>query len=200
MPHGREIAAPRPLEMPMFSSSRRLAAVALTLVSVAAGPATPAVAALPGFQSTQSPSMQPTIRQGDRFLVDNGYYASNRPSRGDVAVYQHPRRHHLFYIKRIVALAGDRIAIVRGHVILNGVAVDEPYAVPGDPHAFHANMAEITVPGGFVFVLGDNRAMSSDSRAVATHGLVPVENLRARATYIVWSNDLTRIGSWIGTH
>jgi signal peptidase I len=183
----------------MRCSSRRLAAVALILTALGVGPANPAVAALPGFQSTESPSMRPTIRQGDRFLVDNGYYASNRPNRGDVAVYQHPQQRHLQYIKRIVTLPGDRIAMAHGHVILNGVAIEEPYAVPGDPNAFHANMAEITVPDGHVFVVGDNRSMSSDSRAMATHGLVPVENLRARASYIVWSNDLARIGNWIGT-
>ena len=159
---------------------------------------TPAVAAPTGWFSVESTSMRPTLRQGDRFLVDRGFYRTHSPRRGDVAVYAHPRQADYVYIKRIVALAGDRIAIRAGRVILNGVAIEERYAIPGDPNAFYNNTSEITVPDGYVFVLGDNRSMSSDSR-VAAHGLVPVENLRARATYILWSRDLARIGTYVGT-
>lgn len=176
----------------------RLSLRTLALVALAGLAATPAAATLPGFHSIESSSMQPTLRAGDRFLVDRSFYDSHAPSRGDVVLYGLPRRPDVVYIKRIAALPGDRIAIRRGRVILNGVAIDEPYAVPGDPNAYYNTMTEITVPAGFVFVLGDNRSMSSDSR-VPAHGLVPLANLRARATYIVWSNDLARIGTFVGT-
>lgn len=178
----------------------KLAAFALGVAFGAAAvfAITTATAAPTGLHATDSASMQPTLRQGDRFLADHGFYRSNAPRRGEVAVYQHPRQPGIVYVKRIVALAGDRIAIRDGRVILNGVAIDESYAVAGDPGAFHANMPEITVPTGHVFVLGDNRAMSSDSR-VRGHGTVPVANLRGRASFIVWSHDFTRIGRYVGT-
>jgi signal peptidase I len=180
-----------------MSRRPRFAALAFGL-AIAAVIATPAAAALAALFSVESSSMQPTLRQGDRFLADRGFYQTHTPGRGEVAIYAHPRRADTVYIKRIVAIAGDRIQLRDGRVILNGTAIDEPYAVPGDPASFYANTAEVTVPDGFVFVLGDNRALSSDSR-VAGHGLVPVENLRARATYILWSSDLARIGTYVGT-
>jgi len=173
-------------------------ALGLAMAAMAAMAAAPVVAAPVVMHVTESMSMQPTIRQGDRFLADRGFYASNAPRRGDVALYLHPRQADVVYIKRIAAIAGDRIAIRDGRVILNGIAIEEPYAVIGDPNAFYNNTREMTVPEGFVFVLGDNRSLSSDSRAAA-HGLVPVANLRGRATYILWSRDLTRIGTFVGS-
>ena len=174
----------------MLAFGLALMATCLSVSSAAASPL--------GVFSAQSSSMQPTIHRGDRFLADRGYYRTHPPSRGDVAIYQHPREARDIDVKRIVALAGDRIEIREGRVILNGEAIAESYAVPGDPNAFYNHTREITVPAGHVFVLGDNRANSSDSRAAQRHGLVPVENLRARANYIVWSNDLMRIGTFVG--
>lgn len=152
-----------------------------------------------GMLSVDSYSMQPTIQRGDRFLADRTYYRGNAPARGDVAVYMHPRQGELLYVKRIIALPGDRVAIRNGRAVVNGFALEEPYAIFGDPAALYNNAREITVLEGHVFVLGDNRANSMDSRAVNDHGLVPIANLRARATDTAWSRNLSRIGRWIGT-
>jgi signal peptidase I len=165
-----------------------------TCLALTRDAATPA-----GVHSIDSSSMQPAIRRGDRFVADRNYYRHNQPARGDVAVYLHPRRPETLYVKRIVALAGDRVAIRDGRAIVNGFALEEPYAILGDAGAFYNQAREITVPDGHVFVLGDNRANSFDSRAANDHGPVPVENLRARATDIAWSRTLSRIGRWIGT-
>jgi len=152
-----------------------------------------------GVHSIDSSSMHPAIQRGDRFIADRNHYRRNVPTRGDVAVYVHPRRPETLYVKRIVALAGDRVAIRDGRAIVNGFALEEPYAVLGDPASLYNQTREITVPDGHVFVLGDNRANSFDSRAANDHGPVPVENLRARTTDIAWSRTLSRIGRWIGT-
>ena len=178
--------------------------VALLAVGTALGVATCLAltrdAATPaGVHSIDASSMQPAIQRGDRFVADRNYYRRHPPARGDVAVYVHPRRPELLYVKRVIALAGDRVAIRDGRAIVNGFALDEPYALLGDPAAFYNQIREITVPDGHVFVLGDNRANSFDSRAANDHGPVPVENLRARATDIAWSRNLSRIGRWIGT-
>jgi signal peptidase I len=178
--------------------------VALLAVSIALNVATCLaltgdVATPAGVHLVDSYGMQPAIQRGDRFLADRNYYRRNVPARGDVTVYQHPRRPEMLYVKRIVALAGDRVAIRDGRAVVNGFALDEPYAILGDPAALYNNAREITVPDGHVFVLGDNRANSLDSRAVNDHGPVPVENLRARATDIAWSRTVSRIGQWIGS-
>jgi signal peptidase I len=146
-----------------------------------------------------TPSMEPTLRVGEYFLADASYYRSRAPSRGDVAVYLHPRQSHLYYIKRIVAVEGDRVAVKGGRAVVNGMVVEEPYVDAGAADIRFANMPEIRVPAGHVYVLGDNRANSVDSRDTVAHGPVPVANLIGRVTDIAISRHLPRIGRWVGT-
>jgi signal peptidase I len=146
-----------------------------------------------------APSMEPLIRQGERFLVDTTYYHAHAPSRGDVVVYMQPKQPGLDYVKRIAAVGGDRIAVTNGRAIVNGTPVSEPFIDAGDPSSRYNNTPETLVPDGYVFVLGDNRANSEDSRVTTTHGPVPVENIVGLVTDIAWSRDLTRIGQWAGT-
>jgi signal peptidase I len=152
-----------------------------------------------GVFRSASGSMEPTLLHGEYFLADSTYYRSHQPSRGDVAVYLHPKEAGRHYIKRIAAVEGDRIAVRAGHAVVNGMVVAEPYVDAGAPEAPFANMPETRVPAGHVFVLGDNRANGADSRDSATHGPVPVSNLTGRVTDIAFSHDLTRMGRWIGT-
>ena len=96
-------------------------------------------------------------------------------------------------------MEGDRIAIKAGHAIVNGMMVAEPYVEAGDAQARFANEAEMRVPLGYVYVLGDNRANSVDSRDRVAHGPVPVGNLIGRVTDIAISRHLARMGRWVGT-
>jgi signal peptidase I len=146
-----------------------------------------------------TPSMEPTLRVGEYFLADATYYRSRAPSRGDVAVYLHPKQTHLYYIKRIVAVEGDRIAIKGGRAVVNGMMVEEPYLDVAAADGRFANMPEVRVPVGHVYVLGDNRSNSVDSRDSVAHGAVPVGNLIGRVTDIAISRHLPRIGRWVGT-
>jgi signal peptidase I len=154
-----------------------------------------------GYFRAAAPSMAPTLRTGEFFLADSTYYRNRHPSRGEVVVYAHPnpQQAHLHQIKRIVAVEGDRIAVKAGRAIVNGMAVEEPYVDAGTPNAPFADMAEVRVPAGHVFVLGDNRANSVDSRDRVAHGLVRLENLIGRVTDIAFSHNLARMGRWIGT-
>jgi signal peptidase I len=144
-------------------------------------------------------SMAPTLRAGEYFLADATYYQSHQPSRGEVAVYIHPKQSDMPVIKRIVAVEGDRVAIKGGRAIVNGMAMAEPYVDAGPAEGINANMPETRVPAGHVFVLGDNRAISVDSRDTVAHGPVPTDKLIGRVTDIAFSHSLTRMGRWIGT-
>ena len=111
----------------------------------------------------------------------------------------HPHQPNLHFIKRIIAVEGDRIAIKAGRAVVNGTPIEEPYVEPGPPDAPFADMPEIRVAPGYIFVLGDNRANSVDSRDTVAHGQVPVENLISRVTDIAFSRVVNRMGRWIGT-
>jgi signal peptidase I len=152
-----------------------------------------------GYFRASAASMAPTLRQGEYFLADSTFYREREPSRGEVAVYMHPKQKNTHVIKRIVAIEGDRIAIRNGGAIVNGMAVEEPYLEINGARGAFANMAETRVPQGHVFVLGDNRGDSEDSRNHFAHGPVPIGNLIGRVTDIAFSRDLTRMGRWIGT-
>ena len=149
--------------------------------------------------SVNSSSMEPTLETGEYLLADATYYHNRMPMRGEVAVYRHPTQPELYYIKRIVAVEGDRVAIKGGHAIVNGMAVEEPYVEEGAAAGPFANLPETQVPAGFVFVLGDNRAHSVDSRDTVAHGPVPLANLIGRVTDVAISRHLARMGRWIGT-
>lgn len=148
--------------------------------------------------SVPSASMTPTLRVGEWFLADTWYYRNHAPARGDLVVYKTPRDPDTVFVKRIIALAGDRVEFREGRAVVNGVAVAEPYIDVGNPSFLYNNMAPATVPAGHLFVVGDNRANSMDSR-VPAHGTVPVQNLVGRATEIFWGDDAKRYGLWIGT-
>ncbi len=152
-----------------------------------------------GYFRAVAASMAPTVRNGEYLLADATFYRSRQPSRGEVAVYVHPKQSHLHNIRRIIAIEGDRVAVKGGRAIVNGMAVEEPYVDAGPAQAAFADMREARVPAGHVFVLGDNRASSIDSRDGAAHGMVPTANLVGRVTDIAFSNHLARMGRWIGT-
>ena len=100
------------------------------------------------------------------------------PRRGDIVAFRHERSAPSVYLKRIIGLPGDRIAIERGAVRVNGDVLDEPYA-RRDARSFGL----VVVPLAAYYVLGDNRANSDDSRA---WGFVPARDVIGRAILGVW--------------
>lgn len=124
-------------------------------------------------------SMLPGIEDGDRILVSPWSYAFEDVRRGDVVVLQCPSDPRLDYIKRVIALPGDLVAMAGGELWVNGERADEGYLAAVDPEAWFV----ARVPERHVFVLGDNRPRSSDSR---DFGAVPAEALRGRVDWRVW--------------
>lgn len=135
-------------------------------------------------------SMKPTLRAGDLITVDTRY---TRPRIGDVVVFASPTHPSIPYVKRIAALGGDSIAIVDGQVVVNGRA-DKALAVPAAMRRerYSISVPAIRVPAGEVYVLGDWRDNSSDSRF---WGPIPADKIIGKVTYIWFSRDYGRIGT-----
>lgn len=136
-----------------------------------------------GFQvaRVEGRSMEPTLHDQDRLVVNKLAYQVHDPEVGDVVMLLHPNDPAQSLVKRIVAAPGDTVAFREGVVVLNGVAVDEDF-VPGDLRSFE-NLAPIAIPDGFYFVLGDHRNNSSDSRAF---GPVPKKYILGRIQIRWW--------------
>ncbi len=124
-------------------------------------------------------SMEPHILSGEYVLINTFAYRLGQPRRGEIVAFRHEGDARAIFIKRVVGLPGDRVRIVRGQVFLNGSRLDEPYVRHADDHSF----AETTVPTASVYVLGDNRAESEDSRFF---GPVSDDRLIGRAVAGIW--------------
>src|SRR5438270_4587757 len=118
-------------------------------------------------------SMETTLLQNDRVLVSKLDYRFGTPQRGDIIVFNPPIDSSIPYVKRVIAVGGERVDLRDGNVFVNGQLVDIPQA-HGVTQPQAPSMAyPFTVPQGDIFVLGDNRQQSSDSR---TFGPVPDAN------------------------
>lgn len=106
-------------------------------------------------------SMEPTLLPHDRVLVDKFTYRFRGPHRGDVIVLRYPLNQQRNYIKRIVALPGDRVEVKDGKLYINGTLSKEPYL----NGASQGSYGPTKVPADSVFVMGDNRNNSEDSRS-----------------------------------
>lgn len=124
-------------------------------------------------------SMAPTLHDGDRLLVNVYAYRGHTPARGEIIVFRSPGPVVEEYVKRVVGLAGETVAILDGQVYVDGRILPERYVQPGDQET----LGSLVVPAGCVFVLGDNRAHSTDSRL---WGPLPLQRIDGRARCVVW--------------
>jgi signal peptidase I len=127
-----------------------------------------------------SASMAPTLHAGDHVVVDKLAFRIGDAHRGQIAVLREPGSGDLV-LKRIVAVGGDVVGIEDGELVVNRRHPAEPYADPASIDSEY--FGPVTVPAGAVFVLGDNRANSVDSR---DFGVVPVTNLVGRVRARIW--------------
>jgi len=154
-----------------------------------------------------SGSMIPTLLIGDYLLVnkitfgiknpikDDFFYLRRLPNRQDIVVFTYPVDQKVDFIKRVIGLPGDTVKIVNKKVYVNDIPLDEPYVqftdlqvYPGDVSP-RDNFGPVKVPEGHLFVLGDNRDQSYDSRF---WGFVPIKYLKGTALIIYFSWDSER--------
>ena len=126
----------------------------------------------------ESISMQPTLFPGDYVIVNKlVYWFSGGPQRGDVIVFKFPPNPDAIpYIKRVIGLPGEQVHISDGKVYIDGQLMLEPWLKVTTNRG-----GDWSVPAGQIFVMGDNRNNSSDSRS---WGFVPLENIIGRAELI----------------
>lgn len=106
-------------------------------------------------------SMEPNFSDGHYLLIDELSYRLRSPERGEVVVFRSPTDDGTFFIKRIVAMPGERVTIKSGEVFINGKPLEEGYIAPGT-RTFGDR--DLTLESDQYFVLGDNRSYSFDSR------------------------------------
>lgn len=124
-------------------------------------------------------SMEPSLHTDQRLVVEKVSYRLHGPRRGDIVVFKIPNQSDELLIKRVVGLPGETVEIHDGSVYIDGVLLNEPYL----DQETRGRFEPITVPPLHVFVLGDNRNFSNDSRAF---GAVPIKDILGRAWLSYW--------------
>ena len=128
-----------------------------------------------------SESMVPTLEVGDRVFVNKFIYRFSEPERGDIVVFESVNGGEEDLIKRVVALPGDTVAVSGNVLSVNGEPQSEPYLNREIPDGSFFGPSRVS--DGEVFVMGDNRANSADSRVF---GPLPVENIEGEAFMRFW--------------
>jgi len=138
-------------------------------------------------------SMMPTLRDGDRMIVNKIGYNIGEPKRYDIVVFHAPE--NTDYIKRIIGLPGDHIAYVNDQLYINGELLDEPYlkslklelsegeGTLTEDFTLEERTEETIIPEGYVFVMGDNRRNSKDSRII---GLISMDEMIGNTSVVFW--------------
>ncbi|MFA5285874.1 MAG: signal peptidase I [Smithellaceae bacterium] len=149
-----------------------------------------------------SQSMVPTLLVGDHLLVNKFIYGVKipvirttlipvtEPKRGDIIVFIYPQDRTKDFIKRVIGVGGDKIEIRNKDIFLNGRPYKDAFGIYSDPVSYPAmiqprdNFGPVTVPKGSLFVMGDNRDESLDSRF---WGFVDLKDVEGKALIIYWS-------------
>ena len=132
-------------------------------------------------------SMIPTFEDGEYLLTNKITYRFNNPQRGDIVIFKSPQNKKYDYIKRIVALPGEKISLKAGKIFINDSRLNESIYLAKDVYtkgsSFLPEEGELKVPENQYFVTGDNRPHSSDSRE---WGYITMENIIGKAWLRYW--------------
>jgi signal peptidase I len=127
----------------------------------------------------EGPSMQPNLQEGQFLIVNRLAYRTGEIQRGDIVVFEYPAAPQRDLIKRVIGLPGQQLEIVRGQVWINGQPIEEPYV--SEPGIY--SQTAMTIPADHIFVMGDNRNNSNDSRR---WGSLPTQSIVGKAIFCYW--------------
>ena len=130
------------------------------------------------------PSMRPTLQHEERLVVNKFIYKMRNPEKGEILIFKYPRDTSRDFIKRVIAVGGDTIEIKEGRVYVNDQMLKEDYIL----EKTRTEYPKVTIPEGTVFVMGDNRNNSDDSR-FADVGFVPLDLIKGKAVVVFWPLD-----------
>jgi signal peptidase I len=139
-------------------------------------------------------SMESTLHNNEKLVVNKAVYYLTQPKRGDIIVFHAEESRD--YIKRVVAVAGDTVEVRNDQLLINGKPVDEPYLAKNREEAAKLGVpltndfGPIQVGEGEIFVLGDNRLNSHDSRAI---GPISLDRVVGRAEFVFWPLSQIRL-------
>jgi len=133
--------------------------------------------------AVEGPSMESTLQTGNIVLVEKVSYYFNPPSRMDIVIVEYPNREG-YYVKRVIGLAGETVEVKEGRVLIDGKMLSDPQNEEG----MVRDMDAVTVPPGSVFVMGDNRNHSLDSRDDSV-GCIPLSAVKGRGVLLIWPLD-----------
>lgn len=171
----------------MKNSPIRLIVEIVIIVAVAIGLATLVTHFVIQPYEIPSGSMENTIEVGDRVFSEKVSYAFNDPQRGDIITFTDPSDPDRVLIKRVVATEGQTVELINGLVYVDGEPLNEPYTQGKPSEDLNSGITyPYTVPEGYVWVMGDNRTNSADSRAF---GAIPIDSITGRAIFTYWPFD-----------
>jgi len=124
--------------------------------------------------------MSPNLVTGERLLGNKFVYRFGQPNRGDIVVFKYPPDPQKTFVKRVIGLPGETVEIKQGDVFINDHKLAEKFYVK---NAAHGDYPRQKIPAGQLFVLGDNRDQSNDSRY---WGDLPINNIQAKAWVRYW--------------
>ena len=141
-------------------------------------------------------SMHPTISPGDLVLcVVNRTYTFEKLMRGAVVLISH-KNYQYFLTKRIIGKENDLVEIREDRTFVNGEELDESYALQKDENIQYGKFQKIRVFPNKLFVMGDNRDISLDSRH-SSFGLIDISQVVGKPLLILWSKDKQKVGNWL---
>jgi len=143
-----------------------------------------------------SRGMAPALLVGDRLVADRKIYKDERPKRGDIVIFEFPKDPSKDFVKRVIGLEGEKVEITDNKVHINDKLIDDPwgyYESSGEKKYLKEleNFGPVVVPKDSLFVLGDNRHNSMDSRIF---GFVDLTKVKGKALYLYWAKNKSRIG------
>ena len=130
------------------------------------------------------PSMRPTLQHAQRLVVNKFIYHFRAPEKGEVLIFRYPKDPSRDFIKRVIAVPGDTIEIKDGNVFVNGELQNEDYILS----KCRGDYPKSTIPEGHIFVMGDNRNNSEESRFPDV-GFVPFDFIKGKAMLVFWPLD-----------